>query len=98
MNPLPDVKVVSLKTPQGNNTGVLNVVNFVGARDKKILIRKIKGDGTDNFEGSVDGGSLKSSAIGTELNRKITDIKKKTGARVSHVRRYSGVPLIHPTN
>jgi len=61
-------------------------------------MRQLRGDGTENFDGSVDGGSLKSSALGTELNRKITDIRKKGGARIFHVRRYSGVPLIHPTN
>lgn len=61
-------------------------------------MRKIKGDGTENYEGSVDSGSLQSSAIGTELNRKITVIKQKGQARIFHIRRYSGIPLIHPTN
>jgi len=75
VNPLPDIKVVSLKTPIGKNTGVINVVNFVGAKDVNKMVRKLKGDGTENFDGSVDSGSMKSSAIGTELNRKITVIK-----------------------
>jgi len=60
-------------------------------------MRQLKGDGTDNFDGSVDGGSVKSSALGTELNRKITVIKKQGGARIFHIRRHSGVPIIHPT-
>lgn len=30
------------------------------------------------------------------MNRKITIIKQKGGARVFHVRRYSGEPTMHP--
>lgn len=31
ITPLPEVKVVSIKTASGKNTGVLNVRNFAGA-------------------------------------------------------------------
>lgn len=57
-------------------------------------MREIRGE--DELGGSIDG-SMNSSAIGTELNRKITVIKKEGGARIFHVNRHSGVPLIHPT-
>ena len=58
-------------------------------------MREIRGE--DELGGSIDG-SLSSSAIGTELNRKITVLRKEGGARIFHIRRHSGVPLIHPTN
>jgi len=92
--PLPEIKIRPLKTPNGNNSGVLNIINFAGATDYKKKMREIRGE--NELGGSIDG-SMNSSAIGTELNRKITVIKKEGGARIFHVNRHSGVPLIHPT-
>lgn len=92
--PLPEIKIRPLKTPNGNNSGVLNIINFAGATDLKKKMREMRGE--DDLGGSIDG-SMQSSAIGTELNRKITVIKKEGGARIFHIRRHSGVPLIHPT-
>lgn len=42
--------------------------------------------------------SLDSSCLGTELNRRVTAIKKKNGATTFHILRHTAIPMIHPTN
>lgn len=91
--PLPEIKIKVLKTPNGHNTGVLSVANFAGSKDIKEKMRRMQTK-NDNLDGSIDGSNKDSSFIGSELNRKITDIKKQGGAWIFHVRRHSGEALI----
>ena len=50
---LPEIKIRPIKTPNGNNSGVLNIINFAGATDFKKKMREMRGE--DDLGGSIDG-------------------------------------------
>jgi hypothetical protein len=52
--PLPDSKIKVVKTANGDNTGILKVVNFTGTEDIKKEIRRLKNLGNDDLDGSID--------------------------------------------
>jgi hypothetical protein len=52
--PLPDAKIKIVKTVNGDNTGVLKVINFTGTEDVKKELRRIKNLGNDDLNGSID--------------------------------------------
>ena len=52
--PLPDAKIKVVKTANGDNTGVLKVINFTGTEDVKKEIRRLKNLGNDDLDGSID--------------------------------------------
>jgi len=98
--PLPIEKIKPTKSKAGNNTGILKVLNFnlkiFDIKEKLLRMRTTVEDDINLLDGSIAHSKQESSFINSELHRKITSIKKKSGARVFHVRRYSGEPTMNP--
>ena len=85
--PLPTEKIRKVMTKNGQNSGVLKVLNFnlkiFDIKDKMNRLRTTENE-QSNLDGSIGGvkSDRESSYINSELNRKINVIKKKSGVKV----------------
>ena len=100
--PLPVEKLKAQKSAKNGNTGIVKVLNFnlkIFDVKEKLLRLRTQNEETAN---SILGLSInksennESSFINSELHRKIVAIKKKSGAKVFHVKRYEGEPTMNP--
>jgi hypothetical protein len=101
--PLPIEKLKAIKTPKNGNTGIVKVLNFnlkiFDVKEKLLRIRTQNEDTVNSILGvslNQSNKDAESSYINSELHRKIVAIKKKSGAKVFHVKRYEGEPTMNP--
>jgi hypothetical protein len=83
--PLPREKIKMVKTFKGNNSGITKLLNFnlkIFDLKDKMLRAKTQIQDSGLLDGSIEGSNRESSFINSELHRKITVIKKKTGAKL----------------
>jgi hypothetical protein len=97
--PLPSEKLKPVKSKTLGNTGIIKVLNFnLKVFDIKEKIRKLATKNlNEGLDGSVDSKEDENSSyLHSDLHRKIVEIKKASGVKTFHVRRYSGEPTMNP--